>query len=89
MLTGVDYRIEVKRDGEWTALPFLREDFCWNSIGIGVTPNGSTELEADWTNVYAPLASGEYRFIKSVSVHGIGGYEHKELYAEFTADFSE
>lgn len=89
VLTGLDYRIDVKRDGEWTALPTLRDDICWDSIGIGIPPYNSTKLEADWTNVYAPLVPGEYRFVKSVSVHGIGGYEQKELYAEFTADFPE
>lgn len=61
---GVDYEIEVYRDGTWRSFDV---DAAWIEIAVMLPANGNNKETIDWTNIYGELPKGSYRMIKTVN----------------------
>lgn len=90
-MLGEAYGLEVWNEGDWEALPLLRE-WVVLAIGYGIAAGDSREFQLNWKMPYGELPAGRYRVVKNIS------YESRETrttlgnrdyYAEFTITAEE
>ena len=63
-ITGVDFGIEMQRDGTWyTYAP--KEDLEWIDIALIIEPGGVYEDEITLYSFYGKLKPGTYRVVKT------------------------
>ena len=72
------YKIEVKKNGEWRELEANFDDFSWELVTYTFTKEVN-EKNIDWSKLYGTLENGEYRI-------GIKIYttKYEILYAELS-----
>ena len=90
-MLGEAYGLEVWNEGDWEALPLLRE-WVVLAIGYGIAAGDSREFQLNWEMPYGELPAGRYRVIKDISYQSREA--HKTLgtqnyYAEFTITAEE
>ena len=90
-MLGEAYGLEVWNEGDWEALPLLRE---WGvlAIGYGIAAGDSREFQLNWEMPYGELPAGRYRVIKDISYQSREAHKTlgtKDYYAEFTITAEE
>lgn len=86
LMTGIDYRLEVKKNGEWKEVKPLIDEFAWTAEAWLIPMNDTVEWTVDWSWLYGELpADGKsYRIVKTImDFRGTGDYSEYEYYAEF------
>lgn len=85
VIFGEDYDLQVIQNGKWSSLPYLIENWAFNSIGYEVLKDKPAIWEVDWTVFHGELSPGTYRIVKSVmDFRESGDYTNYHLAAEFT-----
>lgn len=62
---GKEPRLEIQVDGQWYEMK-IKEDAAWESIGIVIIGNTTSEEQVDLNLYYEDLPSGHYRFLKRI-----------------------
>lgn len=62
---GKEPRLEIQIDGKWYEMN-IKEDAAWDSIGIVIIGNTTSEEQVDLNLYYEDLPSGHYRFLKRI-----------------------
>ena len=84
VLYGEDYSLQVFKDNDWEAVPYVIENWWFHSIGYSPQKNIRTEWEADWEWLYGKLEPGQYRMVKSfMDFRGTGDYTEYHYFIEF------
>lgn len=84
--TGSWFRLEVQKNGQWTAVDslFPEEELAWTAEAWGIPTGGTARYPVDWTWLYGALPPGCYRITKEVmDFRGTGDYDTQEFWAEF------
>lgn len=90
-MLGEAYGLEVWNEGDWEALPVLRE-WVVLAIGYGIAAGDSREFQLYWKMPYGELPAGRYRVVKNISYESRETrttLENKDYYAEFTITAEE
>ncbi len=66
---GKEPHLEIAVDGTWYVVP-INENAAWETIGIILPPNGTTEGDFSLKFFYEGLIPGHYRVIKTFSADG-------------------
>lgn len=62
---GKEPRLEIQIDGQWYEMN-IKDDAAWESIGIVIISNTTSEEQVDLNMYYEDLPSGHYRFLKRI-----------------------
>ena len=68
---GEKFIIEIQLDGKWYSID---EEFDWHAIECTMQAGTEQALEIDWSSRYGRLPTGNYRFIKPITVSGTEKY---------------
>ena len=85
LFTGSYYVIEqLMPDNCWVPVEPLIDELVWTTEGWGITRNGETRWNVNWSSLYGSLPGGIYRLGKQVTAfRGTGNYDRTMVYAEF------
>ena len=85
LFTGSYYVIErLMPDNCWVPVEPLIDELVWTTEGWGITRNGETRWNVNWSSQYGSLPGGIYRLGKQVTAfRGTGNYDSTNVYAEF------
>lgn len=85
VMFGEDYDLQVFQNGKWSSLPYLIDNWGFNSIGYKALKDEPYTWEVDWTVFHGELSPGTYRIVKSVmDFRASGDYTNYHLASEFT-----
>lgn len=76
---GDYYRIDKFKDGKWSELNTIIDDYSWNYPLYSSNEKGLIELNINWEWLYGTLESGKYRLVKE--------YNNSYYSVEFIIDF--
>lgn len=62
---GKEPRLEIQVDGNWYEMK-VKDDASWESIGIVIISDTTSEEQVDLNLYYDDLPSGHYRFLKRI-----------------------
>lgn len=81
---GEDYDLQEFAGGEWVSVPYLIDNWAFNSIAYIMPKNTPVDWETDWKIFHGVLKPGRYRLVKSVvDFRGTGDYTKYRLALEF------
>lgn len=84
---GEDYDLQILQNGRWEGLPYLIENWGFNSIAYMAPKDQPIIWEVDWTVFHGELLPGTYRIVKSImDFRETGDYTNYYLDAQFTID---
>ena len=84
VLYGEDYSLQVFKNNDWEAVPYVIENWGFHSIGYSPQKNVRTEWDADWEWLYGKLEPGQYRMVKSfMDFRETGDYTDYHYFIEF------
>ena len=84
---GEDYDLQILQNGKWESLPYLIENWGFNSIAYMAPKDEPMIWEVDWTVFHGELSPGTYRIVKSImDFRETGDYTNYYLDAQFTID---
>lgn len=85
VMFGEDYNLQVLQNGKWSSIPYLIDNWGFNSIGYEALKDKPYTWEVDWTVFHGELSPGTYRIVKSVmDFRASGDYTNYHLASEFT-----
>ena len=69
LITTPAFYLETQTSSGWEAMKAKDGTNIWEFTANYLLPNGTTESEIDWSEMYGALPPGTYRICKSVSDH--------------------
>lgn len=62
---GKEPRLEILVDGKWYEMK-IKDDAAWDSVGVVIIQNTTSEEQVDLSLYYEDLPSGHYRYLKRI-----------------------
>ena len=82
--SGSPFTLERYKNGQWTEVEKIIQEFDWTDEGWIINNDTSTEFKHVWSDIYGELSAGKYRISKSVhDWRAPGDYDEKMYYAYF------
>lgn len=82
---GEDYKLLYFKNDYWVNVPYIIENWGFNTIGYSLKPNSITDkIVVDWVWLYGKLPDGKYKFKKSILfVKSPGDYDSYTVSGDF------
>lgn len=85
--TGSDYKLITLKDGTWSDVPTIIENYGWTSEAYMIALGESRNFDITWEWLYGALPAGTYRLTKGfMDFRGTGDYDTAEYWTEFVIE---
>lgn len=82
--TGSEYKLLVLKDGIWSDMPTVIDQYAWTAVAYPIAKGESREFDIEWEWLYGELPSGTYRLTKTfMDFRDSGNYDNFTYWTEF------